>query len=210
MEARARRRRPSFVRTGEDATLLALGTLALALSAVPVDAQRISRTEADIFGAVNAHTVLPFVIVWPIMQLGNIVAVPVAAAIAAAARRWRLALAILAAGTAVYFLAKVVKGLVIRGRPSTVLDDVVIRGAAATGRGYVSGHAAVVALLTTLAWPYLRRPWRWLVVGAAGLVCLARVYVGAHLPLDVLGGAALGLAIGAIARLAFGRPRRDP
>jgi undecaprenyl-diphosphatase len=31
--------------------------------------------------------------------------------------------------------------------------------------------------------------------------------VGAHLPLDVLGGAALGLAIGGAVRLLFGHPR---
>jgi glycosyltransferase 2 family protein len=40
------------------------------------------------------------------------------------------------------------------------------------------------------------------------VVCLARIYVGAHLPLDVLGGIALGLAIGAAVRLAFGRLAR--
>jgi undecaprenyl-diphosphatase len=142
------------------------------------------------------------------MQLGNFVAVPIAAAVAAAFRRFRLALAILAAGLAAYFLAKVVKGLVVRGRPSSLLDDVVIRGSAAGGRGYVSGHAAVATLLLVLVWPYLGRPWRWVALGVAVFVCLARVYVGAHLPLDVIGGAALGLALGGLARLAFGRPAR--
>jgi undecaprenyl-diphosphatase len=190
-------------------TLLVLGTVVLALSALPVSQYTISRPEADVFAAINRYTVLPLVVVWPIMQLGNIVAMPVGAAVAAVFRRWRLALAIVAGGTAVYFMAKVVKGLVVRGRPSTLLSDVVIRGAAATGRGYVSGHAALVAVLATVAWPYLRGPWRWLAVGLAVFVCLARVYVGAHLPLDVVGGAALGVAIGAIARLAFGRPRRS-
>jgi undecaprenyl-diphosphatase len=196
------------VAVGQDAALLVLAAVLLAASALPVDAQSISEAEADVFGAVNTHTLLPFLIVWPVMQLGNIVAVPVAAVLAALFRRWRLASAILVGGTAVYFLAKVVKGLVVRGRPSTLLPDVVIRGAAATGRGYVSGHAAVVALLTTLAWPYLPGAWRWVVGAVAVLVCLARVYVGAHLPLDVVGGAALGVAVGAIARLGFGRPRR--
>lgn len=34
----------------------------------------------------------------------------------------------------------------------------------------------------------------------------ARVYVGAHLPLDVTGGAGLGYAVAAAVHLIFGRP----
>jgi undecaprenyl-diphosphatase len=140
------------------------------------------------------------------MQLGNIIAIPVAAAVAAVLRRWWLAVEILVAGVATYYLAKLVKGWVMRGRPATLLDDVTIRGAAATGRGYVSGHAAVITLLVVIIWPYLGARWRWVAVAVAVFVCLARVYVGAHLPLDVAGGAALGCAVGAAARLIFGRP----
>jgi undecaprenyl-diphosphatase len=204
----ARRTGPTHrsVHAPRDVTLIAVGAILLTLSALPVSEHRISGAEADVFSAINTYTVLPFVVVWPIMQLGNIVAIPVAAAVAAAFRRWRLALAILAAGTATYFLAKVVKGFVVRGRPPTLLDDVVVRGTAATGRGYVSGHAAVVALLAVLVWPYLPTAGRWAAVAVAVAVALARVYVGAHLPLDVVGGAALGVAIGGIARLAFGHP----
>jgi undecaprenyl-diphosphatase len=33
------------------------------------------------------------------------------------------------------------------------------------------------------------------------------VYVGAHLPLDVVGGAALGVAVGGAVHLLAGRPR---
>jgi membrane-associated phospholipid phosphatase len=45
-------------------------------------------------------------------------------------------------------------------------------------------------------------------------VAFARVYGGAHLPLDTVGGAGLGLLCGTLARWAFGlggegvRPRR--
>ena len=59
-------------------------------------------------------------------------------------------------------------------------------------------------LVTGLAWvitPYLRGRWRvvpWLVVALVGF---ARMYLGAHNPLDVLGGLALGVAIGAVANL---------
>jgi undecaprenyl-diphosphatase len=41
--------------------------------------------------------------------------------------------------------------------------------------------------------------WRWIPVVLAVLVALARVFVGVHFPLDVLGGAALGVAVGALA-----------
>jgi undecaprenyl-diphosphatase len=36
-------------------------------------------------------------------------------------------------------------------------------------------------------------------------VCLTRVHVGAHLPLDVVAGAALGLAVAGAVRLVLGR-----
>jgi membrane-associated phospholipid phosphatase len=209
MTTRVRTRRPRgrpVVRTWRDAVLAAVGAGLLVLTAVPIHRHSISVAETHVFRALNDHTVLPFVVVWPIMQLGNFVVVPVAAAVAAIFRRWRLAFAMLAAGAATYYLAKVVKGIVVRGRPSDLLDDVTIRGAAALGRGYVSGHAAVVTLLVALVWPYLTGRWRWVAVAAAVFVCLSRVYVAAHLPLDVLGGAALGLTVGGIARLVFGRP----
>jgi membrane-associated phospholipid phosphatase len=193
------------VRSPRDATLLAIATVVLVVTALAVEEHSISGAESAVFRAINDHTLLPYVLVWPIMQLGNLIAVPVAALAAAVLRRWRLAIEILAAGFATYYLAKVVKGFVMRGRPASVLDDVTIRGAAATGRGYVSGHAAVITLLVVVAWPYLGPIWRWIAVAVAVFVCLARVYVGAHLPLDVIGGAALGCAVGAIARLAFGR-----
>jgi undecaprenyl-diphosphatase len=95
---------------------------------------------------------------------------------------------------------------VVRGRPDEYLTDVVHRGAPAHGLGFVSGHAAVVTALLVVAWPWLTRPARIVCAVLAVFVCMARVYVSAHLPLDVVGGAALGLAVGAAVRLLLGRP----
>jgi membrane-associated phospholipid phosphatase len=139
------------------------------------------------------------------MQLGNVLVVPTSALVAGAVRRWRLAVELLIAGTATYLTAKVAKGIWPRGRPDDLLADVVIRGEAALGRGFVSGHAATLAALAAVAWPWVGRRGRVALVGLVTVVCLARVYVGAHLPLDVVGGAGVGLAVAAVVRLGLGR-----
>jgi undecaprenyl-diphosphatase len=185
--------------------LAATGIGLLVLAALPVHGGHVGSAEAAVFRIVNAVP-LPIAVVWPVMQLGNVLVVPVAAVAAAAFRRWWLGLELLVAGAGVYLLAKVVKGIVVRGRPDALLDDVVVRGAPALGRGFVSGHAGLVTALLVVAWPWLSRPGRIVCAALAALVCLARVQVAAHLPLDVVGGAALGLAVGGVVRLVLGRP----
>ena len=64
--------------------------------------------------------------------------------------------------------------------------------------------------LATVASPFLGRRARRVAWVLAGCVCLARIYVGAHLPFDVLGGAALGWAAGALVLLVFGAPTGQP
>jgi undecaprenyl-diphosphatase len=75
-----------------------------------------------------------------------------------------------------------------------------VRGRAQAGLGYPSGHAAVAAAVAVVVTPHLAKRWRapaWAVALAVGPT---RSYVGAHLPLDVLGGAALGIAVGTAGR----------
>lgn len=198
--------RPVVTRGRADVLLLLAGCGALLLTTLPVDADQVSGAEAAVFRVLNGTTVLPFVLVWPVMQLGNVLVVPASALLAAAFRRWRLAVELLVAGAGTYLAAKVVKGIWPRPRPDGLLADVVIRGEEALGRGFVSGHAATLAALAAVAWPWLGPRGRAAALALVAVVCWARVYVGSHLPLDVVGGAALGLAAAGLVRLVLGRP----
>jgi len=75
---------------------------------------------------------------------------------------------------------------------------------------FPSGHSAsAFACATVIAWasPRLAVP----AFVLAGLVAWSRVYVGVHWPLDVLGGAALGVLVAtALLKLVGARPRLRP
>jgi membrane-associated phospholipid phosphatase len=133
--------------------------------------------------------------IWTVMQSGSLAAPLVAAAAALAAHRPWLGLRLARSGLSAYVLAKVVKRAIRRGRPADLVSGIGVRGRPAGGAGYVSGHAAVSMALACEAYRWLGRPALPLPLVVAPLVGTARVYVGAHLPLDVLGGAALGCAV---------------
>jgi len=212
-DGRARLASERFVAAGysrhpSDLLRLVLGLFIVVLTTLPIHAGSIGRWETDVFRLVNDLPLPGWTDsgVWLIMQLGVIGAVPVVAVLALATRRLRLGLDAVVAAGSIYLLAKVIKEFVKRGRPQTLLDGVNIMGEPARGLGYVSGHSAVAVALATVASPYLSRRWRRVAWGLALAVCLARMYVGAHLPLDVLGGAALGWAAGALTHLVLGAP----
>jgi membrane-associated phospholipid phosphatase len=141
---------------------------------------------------------------WAVMQAGSLAAVFVAAGLALGARRPRLAADLAASGTSAWVAAKLVKQVVRRGRPEALLPGVVVYGRPQTGLGFPSGHAAVAVAMMTAASPHLSPPARAAGWSTVALVAAARMYVGAHLPLDVAGGLLLGLAVGSAVRLAPG------
>jgi undecaprenyl-diphosphatase len=63
----------------------------------------------------------------------------------------------------------------------------------------------MVAAAVAGLWPWMRWPQRIVGVAFTVLVACNRIYIGAHWPLDVLGGAAIGLLAGAIAWLVAAR-----
>ena len=189
-------------------TRVGLGAAGLALATLPVRRNRVGETEARVFTSVNGLPDSLHAPVWVVMQCGALVAAPVSAAVATALGEKRLAVQLATAGTTTWALSKVVKRLVRRERPALLLPAVVVRGQAASGLGYLSGHAGVATALAVALVPRLGLRRSAPALGIAGTVGLTRLYVGAHLPLDVLGGWALGLVVeGGVAWLAAERWR---
>ena len=76
-------------------------------------------------------------------------------------------------------------------------------------QGFPSGHAAVSAALAFILFAYLPGRWRWVPLALAVIVPAGRLYVGAHFPLDVVGGSVVsGIAAGALATFVGGVPDR--
>jgi membrane-associated phospholipid phosphatase len=136
--------------------------------------------------------------VWIFQQLGNlVVAFLVVLFVAAVLRRPKLALAAVVAVGAKLWLEQVVKSVVERSRPGTSVGDAILRGNVSfSGLSFVSGHAVIAVAMATALSAVLPRRWRNLVWVLVALNGLTRIYVGAHNPLDIVGGAGLGLVIG--------------
>jgi membrane-associated phospholipid phosphatase len=165
--------------------------------------------ERAVFEFVNSWPDVLYVVIWPFMQYGVFLTIPILVVVALVVRRFRLAAAMAFAGFGVYFLAKWLKHEVERGRPGALLDGVQERESFAIDSiGYPSGHIAVAAALTMVVTPYLHGRWKLLPAALVLIVAIGRTYVGAHLPLDLVGGAALGASAGAFANLIIGTPKR--
>ncbi|MDE0803363.1 MAG: phosphatase PAP2 family protein [Acidimicrobiales bacterium] len=131
-----------------------------------------------------------------VMQLGTrpaILLVAVVAVVVTPGDWRRIAFAVVVAGALSWLGSDLAKDIVERPRPGGFAADVDVRDHA-TGFGWPSTHTAIAAgSLTAAALAGRRGVAPALVV--AGTVGIARMAVGVHLPLDIVGGLALGVAI---------------
>jgi len=179
--------------------VLAAGTTILAMRGSP------GAVDAAVFRWFNDPPgVVGFVLrcVNPLLRPAGLALIVVAALIVLAVLRpqgtgW-LVLSATAAALLAYVVTHALKDVVDRGRPPAYLDDVLVHGYPVDphGSGFPSSHTSVTVALIVGAWPWLTRPWRIVGVVTATAIGLNRMYVGAHFPLDVLGGIGVGMACG--------------
>ncbi len=195
----------SAARRGTD---LAQAVLAAGVLVASGALARQGTTEAEgrAFAAANRLPNWLEAALWLPMQLGSLWGPFVAAALVwRRTGSWRPAVGTVVVGVTAWRLATVVKDGVRRGRPDDELDGVVLRwGTPRDGFGFVSGHATVAFATAGVASPALPGGPGLLLRLLAPVVGFARIHVGAHLPLDVVGGAALGHLLAMIWNLAVG------
>jgi undecaprenyl-diphosphatase len=166
----------------------------------------VAPAEAGVFRSINAAPAALLLPMQVVMQAGSLGGALVTSAVASGAGLGggrRLGATMAVTSTTVWASCKVIKRIVARGRPAELLGGVLVHGSAQSGLGFPSGHTAITFALASLAAPHLpagAAATAWTVAGATGV---ARIAVGAHLPLDVVGGVVFGLAAAATARLAL-------
>lgn len=193
-----------------DLMLMAAGAVVLVTSTL-LAKRRVYGWEVAVFQAMNGlpEGLRPYF--WVLNQYGTAITIPVVTAVALLFRRWLLALSLAISGVAVYVLARVIKEYVGRGRPSAFVEGVVGRETfSPDSLGFPSGHAAVAWAITIIVLAYVRRPWQIAAIVLAIVVPISRMYVAAHLPLDLIGGAALGVTVASTVNLLIGVPARAP
>ena len=196
-EDRATRRRRDAVECA--AALSVVGLAALV-------ADRHPRADRRLFAALNHHESDPAVL-RVVQQLGIPWVLPATAGVALAAGRRRLALAA-ALGLPVEKALEVgTKKLRTTPRPLYVEPTVLRDDAPVEGGSFPSGHAAISFTAVTLVAPHLPRPAVGFLLACAAASAAVRVSQGAHHPVDVVGGAALGIGVGSGLTYAVGGTR---
>jgi membrane-associated phospholipid phosphatase len=188
---------------------LAVSAVGLVIAAASIGAARrrdIPPWEVRVFHAVNRLPGWLYWILWPPMQLGNlVVGTLVGLALAWLAREPAVAVGVILAMILKLVTERIVRRemrayLAVRERPGSSQDGAVLRGddVPAVGASFPSGHVILVAAISCVVAPTLPAAWLWVPFLLTALVMLGRVYVGAHNPLDVTAGLGAGLLLGGV------------
>ena len=198
-----------------DARAITVPAVVLVVTALLAARDRLVVGEAGLVEALNGNVVLggfPVeALLAGVMVFGTLPGVvAVAVGVALLVKPWQPAVGVLAAGVAGWVVSGWLKDVVDRGRPVEFLDprtlDISGGYAAITGAGYPSGHTTVAFAIATVVAPWVAARSRWVPWVVAATVGIARISVAAHFPLDVVGGAALGMLIGALVNRALPDP----
>ena len=187
-------------------SVAALGLGVLGASVAGARRPTIAPAEARAFRLVNQWPDGLYRLLWPPMQLGNLVVGTVAGLVVAAVHGDAvIGGGVLLAAVLKLVVERVVRrqmagALAVRQRPGTSQAGAILRGRGvpSSGPSFPSGHVILVAAIGSVVTPTLPVTSWWVPVVLTALVMISRVYVGAHNPLDVTAGLGAGLLLGGV------------
>lgn len=168
---------------------MAVGLFAIAT--VAAQTAPIGQWEADLFYTIHSWPSALYPLFLTITQAGSIYMLGGLVALYLFKRHYHVVLRLLMTGSLAYLLAGIAKSMWGRARPFELLDNVTILDVI-QGPGFPSGHMALATALGLTMGHYLIKKNHWVIAVWIVGVGLSRIYLGAHLPLDILGGFAIG------------------
>ena len=205
---------PSLVTVAASAWLAARPGAAAAQTALVVRLNHPAQPLASVLAVSN-----PFLRPVPLLVLAVALVGWVLVAAAGWAQRLECLRGLAVAVLVAELLAQALKRIVDQPRPTAVIPGLDVHGYPQDplGRAYPSAHTAVTVAVVAALWPWTGRPQRAAGLVVAVLVPLNRIYIGAHWPLDVVGGAAVGMVAAALCwvvaaywPIASAQPARPP
>jgi membrane-associated phospholipid phosphatase len=183
-------------RVQRDLVVGGVGLAVFGLCAVIASNGRVGSVERAVFRSINDRPEWLYRPMQLFQFLGIVVVPLIVAAVFAVMRKWRMAAAVALVMPVKLFVEKIPKQLVSRSRPGTTVPHAILRGDVSPhGLSFTSGHAIIAFGIAGLVAIALPKKWGIFAFVLAGLNGLARIYLGAHNPLDIVGGAAIGLTV---------------
>ena len=175
----------------------------IALSLVWSAGQRLDLWIFQLFNFKGYHPAWLDRSMWVVTQLGNMLTAFFLAGLFFILNYRSLTVVIILGTLTLWLVVEIIKVLTDRARPFLTLEGTRVIGWRERGRSFPSGHTAQTFFLMTL---FIQKFQIGLLgsialYAIAGLVGFTRMYVGAHYPRDVIGGAVLGAVWGLLAAL---------
>ncbi len=147
--------------------------------------------ESSLFRAVYNWPEWLYPIFYFVTQLGSIYVLGALLVFYMIRQHYHVVLRLLMTGTLAYLLAGFAKGIWGRARPGDLLPDIIVLDYI-QGPGFPSGHVALAVALALTIGHYLPQKYHWIPLLWIIGVALSRMYLGVHVPLDIVGGFAIG------------------
>lgn len=161
----------------------------------------------QVFNRLGNFLYYPFII---ITFIGSLAMVAIVIFISLFYKLYGNAIKVFIAGFGSYIAVNTINSFEINSSPEVLLQNANIRISSFESSGFPSSYVAIATVLALTAYQYLPKRFHKTITFVAFLVAVSRLYLGVSVPIDLVGGFALGLFFGGIVNFIFGSKKFSP